>query len=236
MLARILNPTPGTCTYTFVGQYCPPVLLEPRLYARCRSFRLRPNLLRSSYLRGKQRRLRGNRRVQSAPAPHRAAFYILSPLRANEVATDGYRSAASTPTICSGVIESIQCLHGELFVTAASSQSRFADRQRASARNKAQASASFLFAPGLFPSSIGEGRTVSPGLNDPADRGLPGEQLEAHRLCAFVFNSEIACHRSCADVEGVCLAGSPIGQRPELEGRAIKLRLASHDDGDAGGG
>src|SRR5258707_880423 len=65
---------------------------------------------------------------------------------------------------------------------------------------------------------------------------LLGEQLEAHRLCAFVFNFEIARHRSRADVEGMGLAGSPIGQRPELWSRTIKLRLVSQYDGGAGGG
>jgi hypothetical protein len=39
---------------------------------------------------------------------------------------------------------------------------------------------------------------------------LLGEQLEAHRLRAFVFNFEIARHCSRADVEGMHLARSPI--------------------------
>ena len=56
---------------------------------------------------------------------------------------------------------------------------------------------------------------------------LLGEQLEAHRLRAFIFNFEIARHRSRADVEGMRLAGPPIGQRPELESRTIKLRSLS---------
>jgi hypothetical protein len=43
---------------------------------------------------------------------------------------------------------------------------------------------------------------------------LLGEQLEAHRSRAFVFNFEIAHHRSRADVEGMRLGGSPIGRRP----------------------
>ena len=65
---------------------------------------------------------------------------------------------------------------------------------------------------------------------------LLGQQLEAHRLRAFVFNFEIARHRSRANVEGMRLAGSPIGQRPELWGRTIELRLVSHYDGGASGG
>src|ERR1700686_910479 len=65
---------------------------------------------------------------------------------------------------------------------------------------------------------------------------LLGEQLEAHRLRAFVFNFEIARHRSRADVEGMRLAGSPIGQHPELGSRPIELRLVSHYDGGARGG
>lgn len=65
---------------------------------------------------------------------------------------------------------------------------------------------------------------------------LPGEQLEAHRLRALVFNLEIACHRSRAYVEGMSLARSPIGQRPELKSRTIKLRLVSQYDGRASGG
>ena len=65
---------------------------------------------------------------------------------------------------------------------------------------------------------------------------LLGEQLEAHRLRAFVFNFEIARNRSRADVEGMRLAGPPIGQRPELESRTIKLRLVSQYDGGASGG
>jgi len=39
---------------------------------------------------------------------------------------------------------------------------------------------------------------------------LPGEQLEAHRLRAFILNFEIARHRCRADVEG---CASP-GRRP----------------------
>ena len=55
-----------------------------------------------------------------------------------------------------------------------------------------------------------------------------GKQPEAHRLRAFVFNFEIARHRS--------LAGSPIGQRPELGSRTIELRLVSQYDGGSSGG
>src|ERR1022692_2231927 len=46
---------------------------------------------------------------------------------------------------------------------------------------------------------------------------LLGEQLEAHRLRAFIFDFEITRHRSRADVQGVRLAGPAIGQRPELD-------------------
>ena len=59
---------------------------------------------------------------------------------------------------------------------------------------------------------------------------LLGEQLEAHRLRAFIFNFEVARHRGRADVEGMRLAGSPIGQHPELGRRTIKLRLVSQYD------
>jgi hypothetical protein len=65
---------------------------------------------------------------------------------------------------------------------------------------------------------------------------LLNEQLEAHRLRAFVLNFEIAHHRSRADVERMRLAGSPIGQRPELGSRTIELRLISHYHGGASDG
>ena len=70
-------------------------------------------------------------------------------------------------------------------------------------------------------------RTRSPVLS---------EQLEAHRLPAFVFDFEVARHGSRADVEWMRLARSPIGERSEFQSRAIKLRLVSDDDGGAGGG
>src|ERR1700758_271143 len=57
-----------------------------------------------------------------------------------------------------------------------------------------------------------------------------GEELEAHRLRAFIFNFEIARHRGSADIEWMRLAGSPVGQHPELGSRTIKLRLVSHYD------
>src|SRR5579872_585783 len=62
------------------------------------------------------------------------------------------------------------------------------------------------------------------------------EQLKADGLRAFIFNFEIARHRGGADVEWMRLAGSPVGQHPELGGCAIKLRLVSHYDRGAGGG
>ena len=62
------------------------------------------------------------------------------------------------------------------------------------------------------------------------------EQLEAHRLPAFVFDREVARHGSRADVEWMRLARPPIGERSELQSRAIELRLVSDDDGGAGGG
>ena len=62
------------------------------------------------------------------------------------------------------------------------------------------------------------------------------EQLEAHRLPAFVFDFEVARHGSRADVEWMRLARSPIGERSEFQSRAIKLRLVSDDDSGAGGG
>src|SRR5439155_25295015 len=65
---------------------------------------------------------------------------------------------------------------------------------------------------------------------------LLGEQLEAHRLCAFIFNFETARHGSRADVEGMRLAGPPIGQHPELRSRTVKLRLISHHNSGASGG
>jgi hypothetical protein len=76
------------------------------------------------------------------------------------------------------------------------------------------------------------------GLLLPAGLGgivLLGEQFEAHGLRAFVFNFEIARDRRRADVEGMRLAGSPIGERPELGSRTIKLRLVSQYDGGASG-
>jgi len=66
---------------------------------------------------------------------------------------------------------------------------------------------------------------------------VPGvEQLEAHRLRAFVFNFEIARHRFRADIERMPLTWVPIGQHPGLESRTIKLRLVVHYDGGASGG
>src|SRR2546422_900693 len=52
----------------------------------------------------------------------------------------------------------------------------------------------------------------------------------------FVFTFEIAGHGGRADVEGMRLAGPPIGQHPEFGNRTVKLRLISHDNGGAGGG
>jgi len=65
---------------------------------------------------------------------------------------------------------------------------------------------------------------------------LLGEQLEAHRLRAFIFNFEIARHGNRADVEGMLLAGPAISQGPELESRTIELRLVSQYDGGSSGG
>jgi len=59
---------------------------------------------------------------------------------------------------------------------------------------------------------------------------LLGEQFEAHRLRAFIFNFEIARHRASADIEWMRLARSSVGQHPELGGSIIKLRLVSHYD------
>ena len=72
--------------------------------------------------------------------------------------------------------------------------------------------------------------------SDPRRIMLLGEQFEAHRLRAFIFNFEIARHGSRTDVEGMRLAGPPIGQHPELGSRTVKLRLISHDNGGTGGG
>jgi hypothetical protein len=63
-----------------------------------------------------------------------------------------------------------------------------------------------------------------------------GEQFEAHRLRAFIFNFEITGHRGNAYVEWMRLAGSPVGQHPELGSGIIKLRLVPHYDGGASGG
>ena len=65
---------------------------------------------------------------------------------------------------------------------------------------------------------------------------LLGEQFEAHRLRAFIFNFEIARHRGGANVQWMRLAGPPVGQHPELGGGIIKLRLVSHYDRGASGG
>src|SRR2546430_4629939 len=65
---------------------------------------------------------------------------------------------------------------------------------------------------------------------------LLGEQLKAHRLRAFIFNFEIARHGGRADIEGMRLAGPPIGQHPEPGSRTVKLRLIPHDNGGASGG
>ena len=62
------------------------------------------------------------------------------------------------------------------------------------------------------------------------------EQLEAHRLRTFIFDFEIARHRGGADIEGMRLAGPPVGQHPELGRRTIELRLVAHDDRGAGRG
>src|ERR1700680_30870 len=71
---------------------------------------------------------------------------------------------------------------------------------------------------------------MQPLLIPRAGTALPGEQLEAHRLRAFVLDLEITRHRDRADVEGMGLTGPPIGQHPELESCAIKLRLVSQND------
>jgi hypothetical protein len=55
---------------------------------------------------------------------------------------------------------------------------------------------------------------------------LPGEQLEAHRLRALLFNFEKA-RPSGADFERMRFAGPPTDQRPELWSRTIRLRLVS---------
>jgi YVTN family beta-propeller protein len=62
------------------------------------------------------------------------------------------------------------------------------------------------------------------------------EQPKAYGLRAFIFNFEIARHGSCADVKGMRLAGTPIGEHLELRSGIIKLRLVSHNDSGAGGG
>src|ERR1700682_2817443 len=68
-------------------------------------------------------------------------------------------------------------------------------------------------------------------LKPRASIALPGEQIEAHRLRAFVFDLEITRHRGRGDVKRMRLTGPPVGQHPELESCAINLRLVSQNDG-----
>jgi hypothetical protein len=52
-----------------------------------------------------------------------------------------------------------------------------------------------------------------------------GKQLQADRLCAFVFNLEISRHCVRPNVQGVRLAGMAILEHPQLSRRPIELGL-----------